>query len=96
MVTFWQPGNEADYRTGFITNLSITGVFVATEAPMAPLTTVDLRFILGEDRFDILGEVVRTLGETQFVRRGAPSGMGVRFEDPTHEAVQALLAYRAT
>jgi len=93
MVTFWEPGSERDYRTGHITNISASGVFITTVAPIAPPATVDLRLILGEEEIDIMGEVIRTLGETHFFKQDSGAGMGVRFVDPGSEAVRTMMEF---
>lgn len=94
-VTFWVPGRESDYRTGRITNISASGIFVSTAAPMAPPARIELRFILREVTHDVQGEVVRTLGQTKFVQRSDGSGMGVRFLDPQSASVKSLIGMRA-
>lgn len=92
-MTYWEPGKESDYHSGHVINLSDTGVFVTTDAPLSPPARVNLRLVLGERKIDVPGEVVRSIGETQFVVRDGTSGMGVRFRDPTSEHTRTLLAH---
>ena len=92
MVTFWEPTNELDYRTGKISNLSPSGAFVTTEAPFAPPVQLNIRLILDEETVDIMAEVVRSLGQTQFHQHQvAGAGMGLRFLDPSSESVKLLI-----
>ena len=92
MVTFWDPANERDYRSGKISNVSATGAFVKTEAPFAPPAHLNVRTILGEETVDIKAEVVRSLGQTLFHQRQLPgAGMGIRFLEPTSESVKLLI-----
>lgn len=92
MVTFWEPANESDYRSGSLSNVSTSGAFVVTEAPFAPPTQLNVRTIVDEETLDIQAEVVRSLGETLFHQRQLPgAGMGVRFLEPQSESVKLLV-----
>jgi hypothetical protein len=92
MVTFWEPSNERDYRSGHISNLSASGAFVVTEAPFAPPVQLNMRTIVGEETLDIQAEVVRSLGETHFHQKQLPgAGMGLRFLEPSSESVRLLI-----
>lgn len=94
LVTYWRPNQETDYREGRIVNLSASGCFVDTERPFPPPTAVVLRVVVGEERLDLHGEVVRSIGDGGSLERRAGTGMGVRFRQAETEALEKLLAYR--
>lgn len=76
----------------YVTNLSRTGAFIKTRAPLAVGTKVNLRFtVLHEDMETIegVGEVVRVQAD--------PAGVGVVFSElsePSRALIERLLAAR--
>ncbi|MDX1644513.1 MAG: PilZ domain-containing protein [Thermoanaerobaculia bacterium] len=94
LVSFWRPRRESDYHEGRIVDVSATGCFIATKSPFPPPTSVVLRLVLGDERLDIRGEVVRTVGDVDSFRSGQGSGMAVRFQHPGSDRVRQLTEHR--
>jgi hypothetical protein len=92
-VTFWGRSAKADYRNGRIVNLSESGAYIKTQTPLPPPTIVELRAVLDGEPVQIEGEVVRSIGGTQFSSATDDSGMAVRFCDPESEEARRLTGY---
>jgi len=92
-MTFWQRGEESNYRQGQILNMSTDGVFVETTDPLPPPTIIEMQLLVGDEPVQVRGEVIRSMGGSQFASAGAASGMGVRFCEPEDETVQFLTSH---
>jgi alpha-L-fucosidase len=69
----------------YVTNISRSGVFIKTEAPLAVGSIVNLKFTVVMDAVETIegeGEVVRV--------EGNPSGMGVVFRKLAHYSQQLV------
>ena len=77
-VFFWRPG-ESYRHSGHTSNVSTTGMFVATEKPLRPGARV--RVAIGEsDRgFFVEGEVSHAFRREPLIPSRRQAGMGVRF-----------------
>ena len=88
-VQFWRRG-EAQVYPGYTTNISTTGMFLATNSPQAPGTRVRIEVLEGGHGFMVEGVVAharRTRGE--MMRLNHP-GMGIRFLE-VEELVRELI-----
>lgn len=94
MVTYWRVAHPSDYREGRILDLSSSGCFISAERPFAPPARLVLRLVVEEERIDLRGEVVRSLGGEDRFAWSERNGMGVRFLYPGSDAVQRLLDHR--
>jgi hypothetical protein len=77
-VQFWKRGEPHPFP-GYTTNISLTGMFIASRSPLPPGTRLRVEVLEGERGFMVEGMVVharRVRGE--MVRVSQP-GMGVRF-----------------
>lgn len=91
-VRYWPQGEDHE-RKGYTTNVSTTGVFIATNAPLPPATRMRIEFL---DRSGFIVEAVvahsaRVSASLQSIRS---SGMGIRFLLPS-ELVRELLPSRS-
>ncbi len=77
-VFFWQPG-ESYRHSGHTSDISTTGMFIATEQPLRPGARV--RVAIGEsDRgFFVEGEVSHAFKREPLIPNRRQAGMGVRF-----------------
>lgn len=84
-VRFRQMGRR-DSNVGYTTNISATGMFVATIRPLPPGTELDVEVSdkKGSLRLDAVVIHARKVPATW--QRIHPSGMGVRFLDPTESS----------
>jgi len=91
-VQFWKRGEPAAY-VGYTTNISMTGMFVATNSPVAQGTRVRVE-VMDRDRGFMVEGVVAHARRVQgdLARVLGHSGMGVRFlsvEDLVRELIPA-------
>ena len=90
-------GSDHNFYAGFVENMSVGGVFVATHMIKPVGEKLELAIHLPES--DI---VVRGIGEVRWIREyseqsNVPPGMGVRFvhlEPASAEAIEAFLGQR--
>ncbi len=83
-------GSDSNFFTGFSTNISEGGLFVATVAHFEVGTSVDLHFSLpGGKRLDVKG-IVRWSREVNDKTPDIFPGVGVQFADLSPEAAQAI------
>lgn len=78
-VRFWPTGGKDKPRVGYTTNVSDTGMFIATIRPLPPGTQLVAEVKLPNKTFQQIAVVVhasRVAGPLQQFQR---SGMGVRF-----------------
>ncbi len=77
-VHFWKHGEPTAY-VGYTTNISTTGMFVATNSPMPPGTRVRVEVVERERGFMVEGVVAHARKIRGDLARVSQSGMGVRF-----------------
>ncbi len=83
-------GSDSNFFTGFSTNISEGGLFVATVAHFDVGTTVDLHFTLpGGGKMDVRG-VVRWTREVNDKTPEIFPGVGVQFSELSPEAAKAI------
>jgi hypothetical protein len=79
-VQFWQPGEKI--HRGYTTNLSATGMHIATADPLPPRSRVRVEVIHGERGFVIEGIVAHRRAVNPELAKVTQQGMGVRFLSP--------------
>lgn len=84
-VNFWKQGEPTSY-IGYTTNISMTGMFVATNSPMPSGTRVRIE-VTGERGFMVEAVVAHARKIRSDLSRVSQSGMGVHFL-----SVQELIA----
>jgi hypothetical protein len=77
-VHFWRHGEPAAY-TGYTTNISLTGMFIATNSPVASGTRIRVEVIDRDRGFTVEGVVAHARKMQPELARLNQSGMGVRF-----------------
>jgi hypothetical protein len=77
-VQFWHRGDPTAY-VGYTTNISTTGMFVATNSPMAPGARVRIEVIDRDRGFIVEGIVAHARKIRGDLARINLSGMGIRF-----------------
>jgi Tfp pilus assembly protein PilZ len=90
-VHFWKQGELTTY-VGYSTNISMTGMFVATNSPMPSGTRVRVEVIDRDRGFMVEGVVAHARKVGAEMARLTQSGMGVRFlsvEELVRELVPA-------
>ena len=85
----FRPIGEKDSHVGYTTNISATGMFVATMRPLPPGTEVDVEVCDKKRPLRLDAVVVHARKVPATWQRIHPSGMGVRFLDPG-ESSQSL------
>jgi Tfp pilus assembly protein PilZ len=76
-VRFWKP-EEAEPRSAYTTNISLTGMFIATLDPSEPGTRLRIELPEQADRFAFQADVVHASRVAPSMLKVRPSGMGVR------------------
>ncbi len=74
--------DEEEFKVGYTTNISQTGMFVATIRPLPPGSQVDLEIGNKEDPVSLDAVVVHARKVAPVWQKIRPSGMGVRFLSP--------------
>ena len=77
-VHFWKQGEPAPF-VGYTTNISMTGMFVATNRPLAPGLRIRVEVIDRNRGFMVEGVVAHARKIRGEMARVSQSGMGVRF-----------------
>lgn len=88
-VQFWKRGEPHAYP-GYTTNISLTGMFVATRSPSPPGTRLRIEVLEGDRGFMVEGVVAHARKVRGELMRLSQPGMGVRFlsvEDLVRELV---------
>ena len=80
---------ESESHLGYTTNISATGMFIATFRPLPPGTEVDLEVNDRKDPVRLSAVVVHARKVPAMWQRIRPSGMGMRFLAPA-EHCQSL------
>ena len=79
-VEFWQPGEHA--HRGYTTNLSASGMHIATPHPLPPRSRLRIEVIHGDRGFLVEGVVAHRRAVHPELARVTQAGMGVRFLSP--------------
>lgn len=93
-VHFWRQGDPAAY-IGYTTNISLTGMFIATNSPVSSGSRVRIEVIDRDRGFMVEGVVAHARKSPQELARLNLSGMGIRFltvEELVRELMPAGLA----
>ncbi|HEV2851990.1 MAG TPA: PilZ domain-containing protein [Thermoanaerobaculia bacterium] len=77
-VHFWKQGEPTSY-VGYTTNISMTGMFIATNSPMPPASRIRIEVIDRDRGFMVEGIVAHARKIRGELARVSQSGMGVRF-----------------
>lgn len=77
-VHFWKQGEPTSY-VGYTTNLSMTGMFIATNSPMPPASRIRVEVVDRDRGFMVEGVVAHARKIRGELARVSQSGMGVRF-----------------
>jgi hypothetical protein len=93
-LQFWSV-QDTRPRKGFTQNLSVRGVFVATNAPFKPGTRVFLEVPSGKGSVVLQGEVRYSARVDPALQKVKPSGMGVRLIR-TEELMAELLKLKSS
>lgn len=89
-VEFWKRGEEDKTFTGYTTDVSASGLFLACHSPFPRGTRVGIR-IEAEEPMWIGGTVARPVKVPMHLRAVMTSGMGVYFDEPSDSAVRKLV-----
>lgn len=90
-VRYWPKGEE-HARKGYTTNLSTTGVFIATNGPLPPGSRLRIEF-LGDSHFVVEAVVTHAARVATALQSIRSSGMGIRFLEIS-ELIRELLPTR--
>ncbi|MEE8522968.1 MAG: PilZ domain-containing protein [Thermoanaerobaculia bacterium] len=82
--------NEEDFKVGYTTNISQTGMFVATIRPLPPGTHLKLEIGPKEKAVGLDAEVVHARKVAAVWQKIRPSGMGVRFLESQKSSAELL------
>ena len=88
-VHFWRRGDPQAY-VGYTTNISLTGMFLATNSPQPPGTRLRVEVTDGARGFVVEGVVAHARKVRSDMVRMSQPGMGVRFL-PVEELVRELV-----
>jgi hypothetical protein len=77
-VQFWKHG-EPNAHPGYTTNISLTGMFIATQSPLPPGSRLRIEVLEGNRGFMVEGVVVHARKVRGELMRLSQPGMGVRF-----------------
>ena len=82
----FRPLGEPEAKTGYTTNISQTGMFVATIRPLKPGTEMDVEVSSKAGSLRLGAVVVHARKVAAVWQKVRPSGMGLRFHEPTERA----------
>jgi Tfp pilus assembly protein PilZ len=91
-VNFWKQGEPTSY-IGYTTNISMTGMFIATNSPMPSGVRVRIEIVDRDRGFMVEGVVAHARKIRGELARISQSGMGVRFlsvEELVRELIPAV------
>jgi PilZ domain len=91
-VQFWKRGEPHTYP-GYTTNISTTGMFLATNSPLPPGTRLRIEVLEGDRGFMVEGMVAHARKTRADLMRLSQPGMGVRFlavEELVRELIPVL------
>lgn len=89
----FRPTAEIGSQTGHTTNVSATGMFIATRCPPALATRVEVTVLREGDSLNILGEVVRAVLPSAADPRAETGGFAIRFLTPDEPSVRTLVGH---
>ena len=92
-VQFWKRG-EAHTYPGYTTNISTTGMFLATNSPQPPGTRVRVEVLEGDRGFIVEGVVAHARKTRSDLMRLTQPGMGIRFltvEELVRELIPSII-----
>ena len=91
-VSFWKLGHPDTSYVGFTTDVSATGVFIASNSPLPTQTEVGIMVDSPAEQFVVSGVVARAIKVHPSLQRArvAKSGMGILFHDEENPAVTRL------
>lgn len=93
-VHFWRQGDPISY-IGYTTNISLTGMFIATNSPVSSGSRVRVEVVDRDRGFMVEGVVAHARKSPPELARLSQSGMGIRFlsvEELVRELMPAGLA----
>jgi Tfp pilus assembly protein PilZ len=96
-VSFWRRGEPTPY-IGYTTNISMTGMFIATNSPLAGGSRIRVEVVDRERGFMVEGVVAHARKISADMTRVSMSGMGVRFltvEELVRELIPSALGSTA-
>jgi hypothetical protein len=91
-VQFWKRGESHTYP-GYTTNISTTGMFLATNSPQPPGARLRIEVLEGDRGFVVEGMVAHARKTRADMMRLSQSGMGIRFlgvEELVRELIPVL------
>lgn len=91
-IQFWKRG-ESHVYPGYTTNISVTGMFLATNSPQPPGTRLRIEVLEGDRGFVIEGMVAHARKTRGDMMRLSQPGMGIRFlgvEELVRELIPVL------
>jgi hypothetical protein len=91
-VHFWKRGEPHTYP-GYTTNISTTGMFLATNSPLPPGTRLRVEILAGDRGFMVEGVVAHARKTRNDLMRLTQPGMGIRFlavEELVRELIPAI------
>jgi len=91
-VQFWKRGESHQYP-GYTTNISTTGMFLATNSPQPPGTRLRIEVLEGDRGFMVEGVVAHARKTRADLMRLSQPGMGIRFlavEELVRELIPVL------
>ena len=89
-LAFWKRGEDSRASTGFSTDISPSGAFIACHAPFPRGTAIDIKVETSEGTIVVSGRVTRSVKVPLQLRRIRTAGMGVRFDAPLDPGVLQL------
>jgi Tfp pilus assembly protein PilZ len=92
-VSFWRRGDPTSY-IGYTTNISVTGMFIATNSPVAGGSRIRVEVVDRDRGFVVEGVVAHARKISGDMTRVSLSGMGVRFltvEELVRELIPSAL-----
>lgn len=77
-VAFWKPGESAHSFSGYTTNISVTGMFIGTNTPLARGSRLRIEVLDPQRGFLVEAVVTHSIKAPQQLQAVRQSGMGVR------------------
>lgn len=78
-VNYWQPGDKSHRLKGFTTDVSVSGMFIATAHPISRGRRVRVEIGADDRGFLVEGQVTHSYKTDPLVPNPQRAGMGVRF-----------------
>lgn len=77
-VAFWKPGESGHSYSGYTTNMSVTGMFIGTNTPLARGSRLRIEVLDPQRGFLVEAVVTHSIKAPQQLQAVRQSGMGVR------------------